>query len=216
MLNLLCILYAVILSMFIVLPVMAFEDYKYVTPDSWSMHASPGEFKEMYKGIPIGKANLNLGLTSRYRLRTNDYSSDQNFYQYLRLSVTPVKVGQGTMTATLFSRFADDIDGNSGREWGDDYYYYYQDSLDRELDDNGWAPRVYEGKFELNNVIPNTKVIGGRFYLDHLSSFQIDGLDVNMKFLDENLKIYAFGGSTVSYCQSQSKIPTLWPSKFPS
>jgi hypothetical protein len=198
MANLLRIFYASLLVVFVAFPVMAFEDYRYVTPDTWSMHASPGQFKEMYRGIPIGDANLNLGLTSRYRLRTNDYSSDQDFYQYLRANVDSVKVGQGTMTATLFTRFADDIDGDSNRDWGDNYYYYYEDSLDKELDDNDWAPRVYQAKFEFKNVIPNTDITAGRFYLDHLNTFQMDGGDFTVS-LGDKVDVYGFGGMPVSY-----------------
>jgi len=198
MANLLRIFFVSLLTVFLALPVMAFEDYRYVTPDTWSMHASPGKFKEMYRGVPIGDAQLNLGLTSRYRLRTNDYASDQDFYQYLRVNTTPIELGQGTVSATLFTRFADDIDGDSERDWGDSYYYYYEDSLDRELDDNDWAPRVYQAKFEMDNVIPNTKVTGGRFYLNHLNTFQMDGGDFTVNIGDK-VEVYGFGGMPVSY-----------------
>jgi len=198
MVNLLRIFYALLLVGVLAFPVSAFEDFRYVTPDSWSMHASPGQFKEMYRGLPMGKTKLNLSLTSRYRLQTNDYTSDQNFYQYLRANTTPVEIGQGTISTTLFSRFADDIDGDSNRDWGDSYYYYYEDSLDRELEDNDWAPRVYQAKFEMNKVIPSTDVTGGRFYLDHLNTFQMDGGDFTAN-LGNKLDIYGFAGRPVSY-----------------
>ena len=187
------------LFMLMAYPAVGFEGGTYVTPDLWSMHTSPGQFKEMYRGIPMGSTKLNLSLTSRYRLRTNDYGSDSDFYQYVRASVDPVKLGEGTVRGSAFVRFADDINGNDERQWGSGNYYYYEDALDKELDENDLAPRVYHLKLELDNVLPNTKITGGRFYLDHLNSFQLDGLDLNMKFLDDRLKVYVFGGSTVSY-----------------
>jgi hypothetical protein len=177
----------------------AFEKGDYNTPDSWSQQVSPGQFKESYEGIGLtDDTNLYLTLTSRYRLRTNDYADDQDFYQYLRVHTDAVKLGDGTVRIAAFARFADDIDGDHKKSWGDEYYYYHRDALDTQLGYDDWAPRLYQGYAQFDGVIKNTVLNVGRFYLSHQNTFQLDGADAEVKLTDA-VSVYAFGGKPVSY-----------------
>jgi len=176
----------------------AFDNGNYNTPDSWSMHVAPGKITESYNGIGVGEDNLYLTLTSRYRLKTNDYADDQDFYQYVRLRNDGTKLGEGTVKVSVFARFADDLDGDSGRDWGSDSYYVQRDILDTELDYNNWAPRVYQGNVILDGVLKNTKLTLGRMYLSHMDNYQLDGGDLTVQAGD-HVTMYAFGGKPVSY-----------------
>jgi hypothetical protein len=177
----------------------AFEQTGSNTPDSWSQQVSPGQLKESYKGIGLSSdTNLYLSLTSRYRLKTNDYADDQDFYQYLRVHTDAAKVGNGTVRFAAFARFGKDLDGDNEKDWGDSDYYYHRDILDTEEDFNDWAPRLYHGYVTLDGVIKNTVINIGRFYLSHQNTFQLDGADATVKVTDM-ISVYAFGGKPVSY-----------------
>jgi hypothetical protein len=140
--------------------VNAFEQTGSNTPDSWSQQVSPGQLKESYTGIGLSSdTNLYLTLTSRYKLKTNDYADDQDFYQYLRVHTDAVKVGNGTVRFAAFARFAEDLDGDDGKDWSDSSYYSHRDILDTELEYNDWAPRLYHGFVTLDGVIKNTEHI---------------------------------------------------------
>jgi hypothetical protein len=193
-------LFAVILAVFTVLPFAhAFDSEDLNTPDNWSQHITPGKFEKSYTGIGLTEdTSLYLTLTSRYRLRANDNADDQDFYQYLRLSTDEVDFGNGTLRFTAFSRFADDIDGNSSKQWSEKYFYSQRDILDAESDNNDWAPRLYYGYAAINGVIPNTDINIGRFYLSHQNTFQLDGADAAVD-LNDSITVYAFGGKPVSY-----------------
>ncbi|WP_022849611.1 hypothetical protein [Limisalsivibrio acetivorans] len=176
----------------------AFDDPGLNTPDSWSQHVSPGSIKESYNGIGMGKTSLYMTLTSRYRLRSSNYADDQDFYQYLRAHTDATELGNGTMRVSAFARFADDIDGEQNNDWSDSQYYYHRDALDAELESNDWAPRLYHGFVTLDNVVKNTVITAGRFYLDHINTFQLDGADASVTVM-EKVEVYAFGGKPVSY-----------------
>lgn len=168
------------------------------TPDTWSQHATPGGFAEMAKGIKLGgDATMNIGLTSRYRLRTNDFATDQDFYQYLRANIEGIKLGSGTVYGNVFFRAAGDLDGADSKQWGSTYYYFYNDVLDAERNGKSVAPRLYQGNLTFDRVIPMTKLTAGRLYASHINTYQIDGGDISIG--SDKVKAYAFGGEPVSY-----------------
>lgn len=165
---------------------------EYNTPDSWGMHTTPGGFKKSFEGFNLGNSIImEMNLTTRYRIRTNEYSDDQDIYQYLRGSIKNIKLGQGSVEGSYFLRFADDIDGT-------DRERFFNDSLDLGLDGGNWDTRFYHGEITFDGVIPNTKVVAGRQYISHLESIQLDGLDVTYD-INDMVTIYAFSGSSVSY-----------------
>jgi len=63
---------------------------------------------------------------------------------------------------------------------------------------NDYAPRLYHGYLQFDGVVKNTKANLGRFYLEHLNTFQLDGADVTAKITDM-FSVYAYGGRPVSY-----------------
>lgn len=171
----------------------------YATPDSWSQHFSPNGIVKSLKDTDIGGGAFNFNLTSRYKLSANYYASDQDFYQYVRSSYTGLELGDGTFSANLFMRVAKDIDGNNGRQWGADRYYFYNDILDTESRSNDWAARFYQGNITFDNVIKGTKLTVGRMYAQHINNFQIDGGNLDVELLDGKLGFFAYGGLPVSY-----------------
>jgi len=101
----------------------AFEAEGYTTPDSWSMQTTPGQFKQSMTGVGLTKdSRLYMTLTTRLRLKSDDYADDQDIYQYIRLHTDSVKVGNGTMKFAAFGRFAKDINGASDKEWAGKYF----------------------------------------------------------------------------------------------
>ena len=177
----------------------AFEDGSYTTPDNWQQQVTPGQFRQSVTGVGLTQdTKMYLSLTTRYRLKSNDYADDQDFYQYLRVSTDAAKLGTGTIKFSAFGRLADDIDGFSDRNWSDNYYYSQKDGLDTELESNDYAPRLYHGYVRLDGVVGNSVVNLGRFYLNHLNTFQLDGADATYNVTDM-VKVYAFGGMPVSY-----------------
>jgi hypothetical protein len=165
---------------------------EYNTPDSWGLHTTPGGFKDSYEGIRLGNtAIMDMNLTTRYRIRANEYSDDQDLYQYVRGSIKGFKLGNGTVEASYFLRFADDIDGT-------DREHFFDDSLDLGLDGGNWDTRFYHGEISFDNVISNTKIVMGRQYVSHLETVQIDGLDV-VYDINDKFTIYGFSGGAVSY-----------------
>lgn len=188
---------------------LAFEQGDYTTPDSWSRQVSPGRMEESYTGVGLGGTKVYTTLTSRYRLRFNDFGSDhlgndQDFYQYLRVRTDPIKLGNGTVRLTTYARFADDINGDKGSYEGNrngDLYYFYRDALDTQLKNDDWAPRFYLGQVTFDGVIKNTTITLGRTNLTHLNPFTLDGADATIK-LNDALSIYAYGGKPTSYYYS--------------
>jgi len=168
------------------------------TPDTWSQHVTPGGFTDMAKGLKLGGDGvMNIGLTSRYRLKTNDYANDQDFYQYLRANLEGVKLGSGTLYGNIFVRAAGDLDGRDNAQWGNTSYYVHNDILDAETKQKDKAPRLYQGNLTLDQVIPLTRLTAGRLYASHVNTYQLDGGDVSIG--NDKVKIYAFGGAPVSY-----------------
>lgn len=176
----------------------AFENGGYNTPDSFSQQVSPGQLQESYTGGTLTEgAKIYTTLTSRYRLRMNDYASDQDFYQYLRVRTDPVKLGTGTVRLAAFARFAADLDGDYKKS-ADDNYYFYRDALDTQLHYNDLAPRLYLGNAIFDGVIKNTIFSLGRLNLTHMNSFQLDGADATVKLADA-VSVYVYGGKPVSF-----------------
>lgn len=177
----------------------AFEAEGYNTPDSWSMQTTPGQFKQSMTGVGLTKdSRLYMTLTTRLRLKSDEYADDQDIYQYIRLHTDSVKLGNGTMKVAAFGRFAKDINGDSDKEWSDNYFYSQRGILDTEEDMDDYAPRLYHGYVQLDGVVKNTKANIGRFYLEHLNTFQLDGADVTAK-INDMFSVYAYGGRPVSY-----------------
>jgi hypothetical protein len=164
------------------------------TPDNWKQHVTPGGFAGAYqRGSALGGV-ADVNLTTRYRLIWNDFSSDQNLYQYLRVNLSEVSLGKGTVSAHLFARAAGDIDGDRDQQGNDSQYYIFRDALDAEDED----VRIYTGNIVLNKVLPKTDLTLGRTHASHLDVFQIDGADATVALTDR-ISAYAFGGAPVSY-----------------
>ena len=169
-------------------------DADYRTPDTWSQHFTPGGFSDMVNGIKLtDDAVMNVGLTSRYVLRTNTSGSDSDFYQYLRADVEGFKLGSGKVYGTVFWRTASDLDRNSDHS----SYHFYDDILDAEISHNKSASRLYQGNITFDNVIPMTKLTAGRLYSSHINTLQIDGADFSVG--TDKVRAYAFGGEPVSF-----------------
>ena len=182
----------------------AFEKEGYNTPDTWKQQVSPGQFQESFTGIGLTEGTkIYTTLTSRYRLRGNDYANDQDFFQYLRVNTDPIKLGSGTLRLSAFARFAKDLNDDSKKVSADNYYYFYRDSLDTQSKHDNWATRLYQGSATLDGVIKNTTINLGRFSLLHMNNFQLDGGDLKVK-LNDTISVYAFGGVPVSYYYNTS------------
>ena len=176
----------------------AFEQEGYNTPDTLIQQVSPGQLKESFTGISLGGGTkIYTTLTSRYRLRANDYANDQDFYQYLRVHTDQMKLGSGTVRLSAFGRFAKDLNDDNNKTVGNSYYFF-QDALDTQLQHNNFAPRLYLGQATFDGVIKNTTLNLGRINLTHQNTFQIDGGDAQYK-LSEAISLYAYGGKPVSY-----------------
>ncbi|WP_277657312.1 hypothetical protein [Seleniivibrio woodruffii] len=178
----------------------AFEsDGNLTTPDNWQQHVSAGQLKQSFAGIGLSdETKMYLTLTTRLRLKSNEYADDQDVYQYLRMHTDSAKLGSGTVKAALFGRIAADINGNSGREWGENKYYIHRDILDSEASDDDYAGRLYHGYLQFDNVVRNTSLAAGRIYTDHLNQLHLDGADASVR-LSDSFSVYAFGGAPVSY-----------------
>ena len=177
---------------------LAFEQGNYTTPDSLSQQVSPGQLQESYTGIGLLGTKVYTTLTSRYRLRINDYANDQDFYQYLRMRTDSIKLGNGTVKLSAYARFAEDINGDNKRDAGDRYYYFYRDALDTQRKHDDGAPRLYVGTATFDNVIKNTTLSLGRVNLEHQNAFSLDGIDGTVK-LNDAVSLYAYGGKPVSF-----------------
>jgi hypothetical protein len=184
----------------------AFEQGNYTTPDSLTQQVSPGQLQESSTGIGVAGTKVYATLTSRYRLRFNDFGSnhlgnDQDFYQYLRVRTDPMKLGNGTVALSAYARFATDTNGDKGNYEGNrngDLYYYYRDILDAERKHDDWATRLYLGTATFDNVIKNTSIILGRVNLAHQNSFTLDGADATVKLADA-VSAYVYGGRPASF-----------------
>lgn len=169
-----------------------------VTPDLWSYHVDAGKIGRTAEGMSVGDTNLYLNLTTRYKLRTNEYADDQDIYQYLKTSFDEVKAGAGTISGKLLFRFADDINSDDNKQWSDSNYYFYRDLLDKETSENDLAPRLYYGNLVFKGYLKDTTAVLGRQYVDNLNYFHIDGASASYTYKD-SLDVYAYGGMTVSY-----------------
>jgi len=94
---------------------------------------------------------MDMNLTTRYRIRANEYADDQDLYQYVRGSIKGIKLGEGTVEASYFLRFADDIDGT-------DREHFFDDSLDLGLDGGNWDTRFTMVKLHLTMLLQIPKL----------------------------------------------------------
>ncbi|WP_211204084.1 hypothetical protein [Denitrovibrio acetiphilus] len=180
-------------------PAFSFNNDSYTTPDSWAQHVTTGKIVKSTEGTWLTEdTSLYTTLTTRLRLKSNEYAEDSDVYQYIRMHTDPVKLGDGIVKFSAYGRIATDINGNPDKDWTSSYYYNQQDILDAELDKNDPAGRLYQAYAQFDGVIRNTKLNAGRFYLEHLNTFQVDGGDLTVN-AGKNFKVYAFGGLPVSY-----------------
>jgi hypothetical protein len=176
-----------------------FDDDSYNTPDHWSQHITSGRIVQSMEGVGLTPdTSLYTTLTTRLKLKSNDYAEDNDVYQYVRMHTDSVALGKGTVKFSIYGRIADDIDGYSDKQWGEKYYYSQRDILDSEQGDDTVAGRLYQGYANFDGVIEKTNLKVGRFYVDHVNSFQVDGGDLTVN-VGEYLDIYAYGGLPVSY-----------------
>jgi hypothetical protein len=175
----------------------AFEKEGYNTPDTISQQVSPGAAQESYNGVSVDGTKLYATLTSRFRLRTNERGSDQEFYQYLRARTDGIKLGHGTVKLSAYARFARDLNGDFTTNDG---YSFYRDALATEVrrDNDSWSSRLYLGEAVFDNVIKNTTFTLGRTTLTHLNEYQLDGGDATVKLSDQ-VSAYVYGGRPVSF-----------------
>lgn len=194
-------------SVFLILTVLmsvqfaySFEDDSYGTPDNWSQHITAGRIIQSMKGVGItDDTSLYTTLTTRLRLKSNEYADDSDVFQYIRMHTDEAKFGNGTIKLSLYGRLADDLDGYADKDWSEEKYYYAQsDILDAEQGDDAVSGRLYQGYVQMDGVIKNTSVKFGRLYLDHLNTFQVDGGDAGV-VINDVASVYAFGGMPVSY-----------------
>jgi hypothetical protein len=169
-----------------------------VTPDLWSYHVNAGKISQATEGLSIGETSLYLTLTTRYRYSSNDYANDSDIYQYLKTNFDEVRVGTGTISGKLYFRVAEDLDSDDNQDWSDSSYYFYRDALDKELQENDLAPRLYYGNLVFSDFLEGTKLVLGRQYVDNLNNFHIDGGAASYSY-GEKLDVYIYGGMTVSY-----------------
>lgn len=180
----------IILTVFSSKYVFAYGEYN--TPDSWGMHTTPGGFKNSYQGIKLGNtAVMDMNLTTRFRLRANEYSDDEDLFQYVRGSIKGIKLGQGNVEGSYFLRFSGDLNGSDSKR-------FFDDSHDLGLDNNDVYTRFYHGELTFRNVIPNTKIVAGRQYVSHIETLHIDGIDVSYE-INDKLTVFAFSGAAVNY-----------------
>jgi hypothetical protein len=180
-------------------------------PVHLSQPAFPGMLPRRRQGFVLsdGDIVLDLGLTSRWVGRWSDLTSDQDFYQYVSAGLRPVPLGRPDPTApagkrvptvggAFLFRFAQDVNGSPRdplRSRGADPF---RDVLDAELDRHDFAPRVFTGYLEANDLVPGSRLRVGRQYVFHTGAYQLDGGEVTMA-LGERAEAYAYGGAPVSY-----------------
>jgi hypothetical protein len=177
----------------------SFEDESYTTPDNWKQHVTAGRIVQSTTGVGLTEdTSLYTTLTTRLRLKSNEYAEDSDVYQYIRMHTDAAKVGNGTVKMSIFGRITSDINGDSDEDWGDKDYYAQRDILDADDSDGDLGGRLYQGYIQADGVIKNTVISLGRFYLNHLNTYQVDGADAQVNVTD-NFSVYAFGGLPVSY-----------------
>jgi len=100
-------------------------------------------------------------------------------------------LGQGNVEGSYFLRFSGDLNGSDSKR-------FFDDSHDLGLDNNDVYTRFYHGELTFKNVIPNTNIVAGRQYVNHIETLQIDGLDVSYE-INDKLSIFGFSGAAVNY-----------------
>ncbi|MDR0454044.1 MAG: hypothetical protein LBH05_04440 [Deferribacteraceae bacterium] len=166
------------------------------TPDSWSRHDTLNGTKFTMDGVSVGEGTLKLGLTSRYTGRFSEFS-DQAFYQYLRGYLSDFKLGGGTMRVALNMRAARDTDGVvTDQAWN---YHFAPTVLDSKADYKSgyWDFRLYDANVVLDNVVNYTKLTAGRFRINYLTEYKVDGAELSVG--TDNYNAYAYYGLPVSY-----------------
>jgi hypothetical protein len=178
----------------------ALEGGSYQTPDSWSKHFTFGgtKYKSGAKDLG-GGATIDASVTSRTAYRSFEDSLTEE-YAYLRLKLDGVKVGSGIVSGTFYGRGAyssEDFEGNND-------FSPVKNSHFAERGDDSHSLRLYQANVKVEDVIPNTTLTAGRFYLDHIDTTHTDGADANVKIIDGVLDVHAFYTLPVSYYYSSS------------
>ena len=113
-------------------------------------------------------------LTIKYRARWDNTDEDQDFYEYLSADIGSSL--KHTVTAHLYLRGTQDIDGNHAKRSG-----YVYDSI-TDTFDNAWNGRIYYAWLELHRLGPIESARLGRQILNETPNvFHMDGLRIDSK-----------------------------------
>jgi hypothetical protein len=126
----------------------------------------------------------------RYRLKTTDGETDQDFYGDLRFQIQDIVPEK--ISFSFYGRSYWDIGGEQGQSSRQtDFFRDIYDSYETRV-----QGRLYHAYFTLTNIIPDTLFYVGRqsHYIDQ--SYDFDGGYGEIS-LGKQIKISAFGGSSV-------------------
>lgn len=181
----------------------AYKGDEFVTPDSWNRHITSNGVRSSINGISFGDTGLlKMGYTTRVKLRFSD-EIDYPIYQYARLKLSGVQVGDGELVLNLNMRGAYD----NAPSIGDRTFHRFYDGLyasrnynefTRSINNEDGDLRIYQGNIEFKNVVPITDISLGRLYLALIDGYKIDGANIKITPSEYfNMNIYY--GLPVSY-----------------
>jgi hypothetical protein len=171
----------------------AVEGGDYQTPDTWKQHYSLSGVKYNTDGASVAGGDLDATISSRTSIRSFDDSLVEE-YLYLRLKLANIDLAGGNVGANLYFR-----GGFSGEEFEPGPFNSTKNAFYVERNDETIALRLYQANVVLDDLIPQTAVTLGRFYLNHIDTQLVDGADVTVHLLDDMLGIYALYGMPVSF-----------------
>lgn len=167
----------------------AYVGDEYVTPDSWSKHATASGIKSSINGLQYGDGGLlKIGATTRINLKASD-DVDWSIYEYVRL-----RYASEYVNINLNVRGAYD----SGPSYNQRQFERFRDGLLTSSKNNNFEYRIYQGNVELNKLIPLTDIDLGRFYLETIDNYKIDGVNIKLE-PSEYFNFNVFYGLPVSY-----------------
>lgn len=181
----------------------AYKGDEFITPDSWNRHVTSNGVRSSINGISFGETGLlKMNYTTRAKLRFSD-EMDWPIYQYARLRLSGVQVGQGEFVLNLNVRGAYD----NAPTIGDRNYHRFYDGLYASRSYNEFTRsaenldgdfRIYQGNMEFKNVIPITDVSLGRIYLAQIDGYKIDGANIKVT-PSQYFNMNVYYGLPVSY-----------------
>ncbi len=183
--------------------VYAYKGDAFITPDSWNRHITSNGVRSSINGISFGDTGLlKMGYTTRIKLRFSD-EIDYPIYQYARVRLSGVQVGEGEFILNLNMRGAYD----NAPSIGDRVYHRFYDGLyasrnyneyTRSINNEDGDLRIYQGNMEFKNVIPITDISLGRIYLAQIDGYKVDGANIKVT-PSEYFNINVYYGLPVSY-----------------